>query len=46
MIYFFQSERSADLIYGVLYAYFAFFGLFWIFPYALLTVRAKGWLTR
>jgi hyaluronan synthase len=46
MVYYFQSERSADLLYGVLYAYFAFFGLFWIFPYALVTLRTRGWLTR
>ena len=46
MIYYLRSERSKDFVYGVLYAYFSFFLMFWIFPYAVLTVRAKGWLTR
>ncbi|HEX9811655.1 MAG TPA: glycosyltransferase [Burkholderiales bacterium] len=46
MLYYLRSERSWDIVYGVLYAYFSFFALFWIFPYALLTVRSRGWLTR
>jgi hyaluronan synthase len=45
-VYFLRSERSFHMLYGVLFAYFAAFGLFWIFPYAVLTVRARGWLTR
>ncbi len=46
MLYFLRSERSMDFVYGVLYSYFAFFGLFWIFPYAFVTLRARSWLTR
>jgi len=46
MLYFLRSERSFDFLYGVLYSYFAFFALFWIFPYAFFTVRARSWLTR
>lgn len=46
MLYYLRSERSTDFLYGVLYAYFYSFALFWIFPYALATVRARGWLTR
>jgi len=45
-IYYLRSELSKDFIYGVVYSYYAFFALFWIFPYAVLTVRARGWLTR
>jgi hyaluronan synthase len=45
-LYYLRSERSFDLVYSVLYGYFAFFALSWIFPYAALTVRARGWLTR
>lgn len=45
-LYFLRSERSFDVLYGVLFAYFSAFGLFWIFPYALVTARAQGWLTR
>jgi hyaluronan synthase len=46
MLYYLRSERSADMLYGVLYSYFAFFSLFWIFPYAALTLRARSWMTR
>ncbi len=46
MLYYLHSERSSDFLYGILYSYFSFFSLFWIFPYAVVTVRARGWLTR
>jgi hyaluronan synthase len=46
MLYYLRSERSLDFVYGALYTYFAAFTLFWIFPYAALTVRARAWLTR
>jgi len=46
VLYYLRSERSWDFVYGILYAYFSFFALTWIFPYAALTLRARGWLTR
>ena len=46
VLYYLRSERSFHFVYGVLYAYFSSIALFWIFPYALATVRARGWLTR
>lgn len=46
MVYYLYSERSWLFLYGILYAYFAFLTLFWIFPYALLTVRSRTWGTR
>ena len=46
MLYYLRSERSWDFLFGILYAYFSAFALFWLFPYAVLTVRSKGWLTR
>lgn len=46
MFYYLRSERSLDFCYGIFYAYFEMATLFWIFPYSLLTVRARGWLTR
>jgi hyaluronan synthase len=46
VLYYLRSERSWDFVFGILYAYFSFFGLTWIFPYAALTLRARGWLTR
>jgi hyaluronan synthase len=46
MLYYLRSERSWDFLYGILYGYYSFFALSWIFPYSILTVRARGWLTR
>lgn len=46
MLYYLRGERSWDFVYGIGYAFFSVFMLFWIFPYALCTARAQGWLTR
>lgn len=46
MLYCLRSERSLDFCHGILYAYFELATLFWIFPFSLFTVRARGWLTR
>ncbi|MGD8926747.1 MAG: glycosyltransferase [Thioalkalispiraceae bacterium] len=46
MLYFLKTERSWEIVYGVIYSYFAYFALSWIFPYAILTVRARSWMTR
>jgi len=46
MLYYLRSERSWDFIYGILYAYYSFFVLLWVFPYAVLTVRSRSWMTR
>jgi hyaluronan synthase len=46
VLYYLRSERSWDFVFGILYAYFSFFALTWIFPYAVLTLRKRGWLTR
>jgi len=46
VLYYLRSERSWDFAYGILYSYFSFFALTWIFPYAMLTLRSRGWLTR
>jgi len=45
-LYYLRSERSWDFVFGILYGYFSFFALTWIFPYAFVTMRARGWLTR
>ncbi len=45
-LYYLRSERSLNFIYGMVFEYFSFFFLFWIFPWAFVTVRARGWLTR
>ena len=46
MLYYLRGERHWDFIYGIGYSFFSAFALFWIFPYALCTARAQGWLTR
>ena len=45
-MYYLRSERSWDFVYGIAYAYFSFVALSWIFPYAVITARARSWLTR
>jgi len=46
MLFYLQSERSWNFFFGVLYAYYSLLTLFWIFPYALLTIRSRSWMTR
>ena len=46
MLYYAYTERSLRFVHGILYAYFAFFTLWWIFPYAIMTVRSRSWMTR
>jgi hyaluronan synthase len=46
MLYYLYTEHSSRFVYGIAYAYFAFFALWWIFPYALVSVRSRAWLTR
>jgi hyaluronan synthase len=46
LIYYLHLERDLEFVYGVIYAYYAFFFLQWIYPYAFVTVRNRGWLTR
>lgn len=46
MLYFLRTERSWSFLYGIAYSYVSFFALFWIFPYAALTVRSRSWMTR
>ena len=45
-LYFLHSERSREFLFGVLYAYFYYLSILWIFPYALVTVHNRAWLTR
>ncbi|HJT54454.1 MAG TPA: hypothetical protein VJ848_11430, partial [Candidatus Angelobacter sp.] len=45
-LYYLRSERSPDFFYGIFYAYYSLFALFWIFPFAVCTVRSRSWLTR
>ena len=46
MLFYLICEKSMDFMYGIVYAYFSFFTLFWVFPYAVMTLRNRSWLTR
>jgi hyaluronan synthase len=46
VLYFLRAERSMSFLYGVLYTYYSAIALFWIFPYAIATVRSRKWMTR
>ena len=46
MSYYISQERDLEFIYGILYSYYAFFFLYWVQPWAFLTVRNDRWLTR
>ncbi len=41
-----RSERSLEVVFGFAYALFALVALPWVQPFATLTVRRNGWLTR
>lgn len=45
-VYYLRLERDYEFVYGVIYSYYAFFLLQWIYPYAVVTVRDRRWLTR
>lgn len=45
MLYYLCSERSMRFVHGILHAHFAFFALWWNFPWAIVTVRSRSWLT-
>jgi hyaluronan synthase len=45
-LYCLRTERGTDFLYGVGYAFVAFVGLQWVFPYSCLTLRNGRWLTR
>ncbi|MCB9730251.1 MAG: glycosyltransferase [Deltaproteobacteria bacterium] len=45
-IIFLRSERSTETFFGLLYAVFAMVALPWVQPFATITVRRNGWLTR
>ena len=46
MLFYLYSEKSLRFVHGIVYSYFAFFTLWWIFPYAVMTVRSRSWMTR
>lgn len=46
MLYYLYTERSMRVVHAILYAYFAFFTLWWVFPYAIVTVRSRSCMTR
>lgn len=45
-LYYLRKERSPRFLYGVVYAFYSFFLLQWILPWAVVTVRDERWGTR
>lgn len=45
-LYYLRTERSISFIYGIPYALITAFCLWWIFPFAALTIKNQSWLTR
>lgn len=43
---YYANERDSDWVWLVAYQFLWVFGLSWIMPYAALTLRNTGWLTR
>jgi hyaluronan synthase len=43
---YYRNERDSDWIWLLVYEFFWIFCLSWIMPFALLTLRNTGWLTR
>ncbi|MGM0578473.1 MAG: glycosyltransferase family 2 protein [Myxococcota bacterium] len=41
-----RSERSVETLWGLVYAWYAMVALAWVQPFATLTVRRNGWMTR
>jgi len=46
LLFYLHTERSLDFVWGLAYAFFSAFTLFWIMPFAMVTVRARSWMTR
>jgi len=46
MLYCFVLEPSWRCLFSVAYDYYAFFFLWWIFPYSFFTMRSRAWGTR
>lgn len=45
-LYYLRANRSIVFMYGIPYAIIAAFCLWWIVPYAALTMKNQSWLTR
>ncbi len=45
-LYYLRTNRSLTFLYGIPYALITAFCLWWIVPYAALTLKNKSWLTR
>lgn len=46
MLFFTRKYNFADALWAYPYSVFYLFALFWIFPFAIATVKNGGWLTR
>lgn len=46
MLFFSKKYNFIDALWAYPYSVFYLFGLFWVFPFAIATVKNGGWLTR
>lgn len=46
MIFYAKKYKTKEALFAYVYSIFYMFGLFWITPYAIVTARKSGWLTR
>jgi len=46
LLYYLRQQRLNSAVYAFLYPYYSVFTLFWIFPYAALTLKNRSWMTR
>ncbi|QDP86493.1 glycosyltransferase family 2 protein [Chryseobacterium sp. SNU WT5] len=46
MLFFSRKYNFVDALWAYPYSVFYLFGLFWIFPFSIATVKNGGWLTR
>jgi len=45
-LYYLRSQKSIVFLYGIPYGILTAFCLWWIFPFAALTLRSTSWMTR
>ncbi|HVC09824.1 MAG TPA: glycosyltransferase [Elusimicrobiota bacterium] len=46
LLYYLRQQRLNSAVYAFLYPYYSVLTLFWIFPYAALTLKNRSWMTR
>jgi hyaluronan synthase len=45
-LYYLKTNKSLKFLYGIPYALLTAFALWWIMPYAAMTMKNQSWLTK